>query len=351
AQLAASTGDPLRDLRAGGPLQTVGSYEVWAAPDAQHVLALISAVRGTNPVLAHEGRRQAHHRRATPAGRHVVFGACAGRVPMSPFPAVATNARLAPLDPLDAATSAFSVAVVDTGIVPGHPWFEDRVRALDDCDLRTVEDPLPEEGGLLATTVGHGTLVAGIVLGEAPAARLVAVRGLVDGAAADADLAGSILELKDRDDVRLVNLSFGGREDDLGAPAVLEEAIGELDPDVVVVAAAGNSGRAQDVWPGTFDRVIAVGAVEQGSQPRPAPFSNRGPSVDVYASGVSLVAPFCTFAESGGSAACRPAQRFTGWARVSGTSFAAAVVTGRIARLAVAEGIPPREAADRLLAT
>ena len=44
-----------------------------------------------------------------------------------------------------------------------------------------------------------------------------------------------------------------------------------------------------------------------------------------------------------------PAQRFRGWARWSGTSFAAATVSGRIAQTAIELGVTGTEAAEIVL--
>lgn len=338
----------LRGMRATG--RSVGEYEVWTVlgnGDGQDAVGLADRIRRAAAGRAPSRRPALPGRRAPLVSPHFVFGA-SGRVPMGPFAPMATNGRL---QPLEAADSTFSVAVLDTGVVPGHPWLGDRVRALDGED---ADEPLPEQGfGLLPPTFGHGTLVAGIVLGEAPRADVVAVRAMPGGYATDEEMATALRNLACRHDVRIVNLSFGGGVGDFEAPGPIEEALAELDDEVVVVAAAGNSGGAADVWPGTSPRAIAVGAVEEHPDPAPAPFSNVGPSVDVYASGVSLVAPFCTFEETATTALerCRPAQRFEGWARASGTSFAAAVVTGRIAQLAVATGMSPKEAAHELLST
>jgi hypothetical protein len=340
--------DDLRRMRTGR--RTIGEYEIWTVPgdgDGGDVVELADRIRRAAAGRP-AGRRPAlPGRRAPLATPHFAFGA-SGRVPMGAFAVMATNGRL---QPLEAADRTFSVAVLDTGIVRGHPWFGDRVRALDGED---ADEALPAERfGLLKPSTAHGTMVAGIVLGEAPRADVIAVRTMPDGYVTDEEVATAIRKVAGSHDVRIVNLSFGGRVGDFEAPALIEEALAELDDEVVVVAAAGNGGVAADVWPGTSPRVIAVGAVEEHPDLAPAPFSNVGPSVDVYAPGVSLVAPFCTFRETSTTThePCRPAQRFDGWARATGTSFAAAVVTGRIAQLAIATGRSPKEAACELLAT
>ena len=80
---------------------------------------------------------------------------------------------------------------------------------------------------------------------------------------------------------------------------------------VVVIAAVSNAGSTRAVYPAAYPDVVAVAAT-QGR--RLAAFSDRGRSVDVAAPGVGLRA-----AVPGG------------YARVDGTSFAAALVSGQAA--------------------
>lgn len=222
------------------------------------------------------------------------------------------------------------------GIQPGGP--------------RQSPDSAP---GLLGPAVGHGTMVAGVVLGEAPGAHIRAVRILdKEGIGRDEKVAEVLTSLAaPPHDCRLFNLSFCGTVANEGdSPALIDEALQALPPDAVVVAAAGNFGDDHRVWPAASKRVIAVGAVEVFGKPALASFSGRGDWVDAYAPGIAVLGPFCTFAESATlDGSCRPAQAYDGWARGTGTSFAAAIVTGQIARLAMEKGVGAAEAAALLL--
>jgi subtilisin family serine protease len=85
--------------------------------------------------------------------------------------------------------------------------------------------------------------------------------------------------------------------------------------DIVLVAAAGNNGPGAPYgYPAAYDGVIAVTATDDKDVLMQQ--SNRGPYVFVSAPGVNLIAPV-----GGGSDL------------VTGTSFAAAVVSGAIANL------------------
>ena len=72
--------------------------------------------------------------------------------------------------------------------------------------------------------------------------------------------------------------------------------------------------------------------------------------MNVYAGGVQVDGPYCWFTESvtGAQALGRPAQDFQGWAQWRGTSFAAATVTGCIAR-EMSGGLSAVEAAAQVL--
>ncbi len=285
-----------------------------------------------------------------------VFGACGPRVPMAADRPQATTSQLPPLEETG---GGVTVGVIDTGIVlrdaehdgAAHPWLASRLG--DGCP---DEDELTEVDGMLDEAAGHGTFVAGVVLGEAPSATIRAVATLAGGYVQDDRVADAITELAERG-VLLINLSFcGDIATDSTAPPSIERALSALPDDVVVVAAAGNFGDTRPVWPAASKRVIAVGAVNvndaDGSliPPALAPFSGYGSWVDAYAGGVSVLGPYCWYRESGDERTLgRAPQDFRGWARWSGTSAATAIVTGRIARVAADEGIEPFDAARRVL--
>jgi subtilisin family serine protease len=84
---------------------------------------------------------------------------------------------------------------------------------------------------------------------------------------------------------------------------------------MVLVAAAGNNGpKAPYGYPAAYDGVIAVTATDEKDALMPK--ANRGPYVFISAPGVEVLAPV-----GGGTDV------------VTGTSFAAAIVTGAIANL------------------
>jgi serine protease AprX len=236
------------------------------------------------------------------------------------------------------------VALVDTGVAPVGVLAEPG-RVVHGPDFSS-EGRNPE----LATldTFGHGTHVAGLITATAPGSRVVSVK--VAGAQGETEL-GRVLRALQwvRDhrydsgrDIRVVNLSLGVEADRGGyRHDVLAWAVEQLWRDgIAVVAAGGNLGvraRSLDI-PAADPFVIAAGATDtfataDPADDRVADFSSRSARrpVDVVAPGVGMVS-----LRVPGSALDLefPAARVgTEHLRGSGTSQAAAVVTGIAARL------------------
>ncbi|MEJ8836845.1 S8 family peptidase [Ramlibacter sp. AN1133] len=240
--------------------------------------------------------------------------------------------------------ASLTVAVVDTGVVVGHPEFQRRCLAgYDTVDLGM--------GRLNASTklvgdsrgwdynpydeVGHGCLVAGIIgaqgfrvpRGVGGLCMLLPVRvlaaaqrdnasGRLMGVGALPDIDAGIKVAVDLGAV-VINLSLGSSldaSDAHAAPphhAVVRYATAR---GCVLVAAAGNSGQRQMFYPAALPEVIAVGSVDAlGHRSR---FSTWGPQV-------ALCAP--------GEAVAGVGRR--GYQTSSGTSFASPFVTGAAALL------------------
>jgi hypothetical protein len=256
-----------------------------------------------------------------------------------------------------------TVGVVDIGLVVDgdnqpHPWFDDHV-VFEPCEAYSLPDaPAP-----LARFDGHADFVTGLILQEAPTARVRVIAAIDRSdinnrrpASKDEDylVAQAISALAAHEHVQVINLSFSGDmfTEDRDATKI-SEAI-SAHPDIAFVAAAGNDGSDHPVWPAAFDGVHAVGALDlrrlvpSGAIPK-AWFSNWGSWVNFYDSGVQELSSFLTFDdESSDDFGLRAPQRFRGWARWSGTSFAAARVSGRIARIVAEHGGTGAAAANSL---
>jgi len=232
------------------------------------------------------------------------------------------------------------VGVLDTGLFR-HPWLAGGWAA-------RFSDIIPD-GAVVPEADGHATFITGLVLSRAPGA-LVEVRQILrpDGTADSWSVAEGIVRFGHHG-LDVLNLSFVCYTEDGEPPLVLATAMDRLDPDVVVVAAAGNHGEiggqgVKPAWPAALDDVIAVGVAENAG--RRAEFSPNAPWVDLHTEGVDLRSTFLMRARP---TAGDPPTNFQGWAIWSGTSFAAALVSG-----AIAAGVDPglvsgREAARDIL--
>ncbi|MEV4623927.1 S8/S53 family peptidase [Asanoa sp. NPDC049573] len=261
------------------------------------------------------------------------------------------------LEPLiPSATARALVGVIDAGVVSidgPHPRISaclDRVSLVDE-NL----DTLPK-GGELGPSDGHGTFVIGRILQETSDVQIMSRRGLdAEGFDADTMVATRLAAFTALDpSVRpqVVNLSFYGAETE--PPEGIGHALLDLldaAPDLVVVTSAGNRWTSVPPWPAAFhrdllrhrDRLVAVGAVDTSirwspdlREPPRASFSNFWSGIQLWAPGVRVVGPYVRAKDD--------AYEFC-TAVWSGTSFAAATVTGVLAR-----GVQSGERAPDVLA-
>ncbi|MET8153914.1 S8 family peptidase [Actinoplanes sp. NPDC049668] len=238
-----------------------------------------------------------------------------------------------------------TVGICDTGIwrdaASFHPdWLGNAY--LPEAD---DEDALYQYADVLALQAGHGTFVAGVLREAAPDVRFdpeVALSGM--GIGDEETLVAAVDRLDRR--VSIINLSLGCRTQDDVAPLPVADRVAALGREVLVVAAAGNSGGSRPAWPAALPGVLAVAAVRAGEEgPAPAGYSNFGSWVDACADGTRVSTYVTGVLDVKGA---NP-ERFEGFARWSGTSFAAPYVAGRIAALMSEKGLTAADAADHLL--
>ena len=228
-----------------------------------------------------------------------------------------------------------TVGILDTALTR-HPYFEAQLDPRGHAQNSTPNRPID---------AWHGTFVAGIIHQVAPHAGLFGQpAGLGEDyleswavACAMADLATLGLPI--------LNISLACRTADNQAPLVFSAAKAALGRQTLVVAAAGNyaardgSHVSEPVWPAALDGVVAVGSVRPSGPDggmEVSPYSPRLPWVDVYAPGDHVTSAF------------RVGPEGSLYATGSGTSFAAAAVSGAIAASLRDES--PWDALDRLVA-
>ncbi|WP_242674384.1 S8 family serine peptidase [Marinobacter halodurans] len=245
------------------------------------------------------------------------------------------------------------VAVLDTGVFSrtpntGHNWHPDlddgnengnNLQILSTSDFVTTsddsqagEDGNPANPGTDDGTAPsfHGTHVAGTIaaldndvggVGVAPLATLLPIRVLDNtGNGSSLELINAInylasLSAAQRPDI--INLSLGG----VAPSTALENAINNAsDKGILFVAAAGNQGTTDRVYPAAFDRVIAVGAVDAG---------NKRASYSTFGNWIDLVAPGGDSTRDGNNDGQADAV-YSDWGQQTGSVFepAYAGVTG-----------------------
>jgi serine protease AprX len=264
------------------------------------------------------------------------------------------------------------VAVVDSGIAARHSAVSRQIVA--SVDLASTATGTDDE-------FGHGTHVAGIIAGQAstategtgvaPGARLINVRVLgPNGAGYTSDVIAGIdwvIANRERYNIRVLNLSLGHPVMEPSATDPLCQAVARaFSAGIVVVASAGNGGRTSDgrmvlggiSSPGNSPFAITVGALStKGTTTRGddtvASYSSRGPTKfefavkpDVTAPGTRIVAPE---ALNSWISSNYPQFHTSGFGNnsymsLSGTSMAAAVVSGGVALLLQANpGLTPAQ--------
>ena len=210
------------------------------------------------------------------------------------------------------------VAVIDTGV-------EDHEDLSN--NLVFIKNVSGESWG---TSAGHGTGVAGIIAAEdnergikgiAPGSHIYAIKAMREdgGGSYSSIIAG--LRLAREKGCQIINLSLGGSVDS-------QELKTEIDicnrEGALVVCAAGNSGGRKNsvMYPGRYTNTFCVGAINERG--KTSAFSSRGWELNCCAPGERLLT---TYVENT-------------YSMVSGTSFAAPVVSGVLACLLEA-GIMP----------
>ena len=265
-----------------------------------------------------------------------------------------------------------TVALVDTGVSAVNdlagkilPVRDDITGAIKQCVNLSGESTCSD-------TYGHGTFMAGIIAGSgaasggayagmAPDARIVSIK--IAGKDGSADVSNVlaavqwVVSFKDTYGIRVLNLSLGTdstqsfRVDPLNYAVERAWAAG-----IAVVVAAANRGPDAGTIskPGDDPWVITVGAIDDRGTPglgddHVPDFTSRGPTAADGLAKPDLVAPgahIVSLQAPGSSIATNVPTAMTGGYRMgSGTSMAAAVVSGAAALLI---GEDPSLSPDRL---
>ncbi|GIF62728.1 hypothetical protein Ais01nite_07630 [Asanoa ishikariensis] len=243
------------------------------------------------------------------------------------------------------------VAVLDTGLVL-HPALKGHASEAHDCSDENNDDNKDDDKDPVMAWAGHATFVAGLIAQQAPGCEIVVHRALKsNGRATNWDTAVALAELADdKEGYAVVNLSLGCRLGGPDGPLALRRAVARHGRHTLLVAAAGNHGASAmpttPVWPAAFPGVTAVGAyaLDDGHQEL-SQITPLLPWVDCVAHGSGVTS---TYLSDVTLTIDNQPLAFTGYATWSGTSFAAANVSGAVAA-ALRPGERPAKTLERLL--
>jgi subtilisin family serine protease len=218
--------------------------------------------------------------------------------------------------------------VVDAGIDSSHPDLAGQLwvnpgeipdNGLDDDRNGHVDDihgwNMVDNNADLSDSTGHGTAMAGIIAaarndqgitGVCPDCRLMVVKVTGDDGLARYPLIAAGIAYAAQNGADVINISLRGRVNS----SALWKAVAKASQRAVVASGAGNDGGTAPVYPGAYDRVLAVAATAQNDTKLES--SNHGDWVDVAAPGSEI----------------RTCRNGGGYWSKSGTSVAAAVASG-----------------------
>lgn len=247
--------------------------------------------------------------------------------------------------------AGIKIAIVDTGIDPGHQDFTGRIEATTDLTGEGPKDLNGHGTHCAGIAAGSGAASGGKYRGVAPAATLCIAKVLdAGGNGMMSDVMAGIEWAVDQG-ARVISLSLGGAGPCDGTDALSEICNAAVEAGAVVCVAAGNDGPSPYTvgTPGCASEVITIGAVDDLDEV--AEFSSRGPTLDgrgkpdIMLPGVDIVAP-----RAAGTAMGETVDEY--YTSASGTSMATPHAAGVCALLMEAEpDLKPTEIKARLMET
>lgn len=202
--------------------------------------------------------------------------------------------------------SGLRIGIIDGPVDASHPALVG-ANITQQSTLSSDDQVVHGNHGTAVAALLVGTDTAGALSGYLQGARLYSAHAFADEngePAADVSRIATALDWLAAADVLAINMSFAGPEN-----IVLERLLADVaDRNIIMVAAAGNTGRRENLLPAASPDVIAVTAIDAARRVyRSASYGNHiefaAPGVDVYvangggggyASGTSFAAPIIT---------------------------------------------------------
>jgi len=213
----------------------------------------------------------------------------------------------------DEVGSGITVAVMDTGVDDSHPVFENTSVTHHDFTGNGTGD-----------AVGHGTATAGLIAQLAPGVEIVDLRIFGDSGKTSMQPIAKAYEwlVENGDTVDVCNYSWGASSN---VPSLNELHRKSMDAGVQDVVAAGNTGK-RGGSPATAEGAFSVGAVtEDGDLTRFSSYNPERDNPDVSAIGKNVKLPRASGTSMG-------TVIDDDYVKASGTSFAAPITAGLVAR-------------------
>lgn len=234
------------------------------------------------------------------------------------------------------------VYIIDTGVDATHEDLINNVKMNRSSIINPETEDFYPDG---QDDHGHGTHCAGLVAaqadngigvaGVAPEAEIYSIKAMDKyghGSTAEITRALSMAIGEDGDYSNcadIISMSLGSYIYDAVEKNIIQKAVKK---GIIVIAAAGNENTSQKHYPGAYDNVICVGAVEYTDGWTLAYFSNYGEWVDVYAPGVDILSTVTTTV--GVDSFGNPVRTYeaynedSAYTRMSGTSMSTPIVAG-----------------------
>jgi len=229
------------------------------------------------------------------------------------------------------------IAIIDTGIDIYHPELVSSM-ASTGFNAATGEEGLE----YAIDDRGHGTRVAGVIAadkdnnigiaGAAPNVTILPIKANYPGTTSfrDSYLINGILYAIEQN-VDIINLSIGNSSYN----ALMQQAINQAEAaGILVVAASGNTGKQQYMYPASYDHSLSVGSVSDNMNK--SFFTTFNDKLDVMAPGHNIITT----------------DRNGSYVVVSGTSFASPYVAAMAAMIkSVYPDMSPADIRERLISS
>ncbi|MED3623322.1 S8 family peptidase [Neobacillus thermocopriae] len=216
-----------------------------------------------------------------------------------------------------------TVAILDTGCDMFHPDLKDQI-----VGGRNFTDDDNGNPDVFQDYNGHGTHVAGTiaakqndngVVGVAPEAKLLIIKVLNKKGTGQYEWIINGIHYAIEQKVDIISMSLGGPVD---VPELHEAIQKAVQNNILVVCAAGNEGDGNDstdefAYPGSYNEVISVGAIDL--ERNSSWFTNSNNEVDVVAPGEKILSTYLDGK----------------YATLSGTSMSTPHVSGALALIKV----------------